>query len=317
MRIIFMGTPEFGVLPLEHLVLNGFQVVAVYTQPDKPAGRGQKSVPSAVKRLALSLSLPVFEPASFKSPEVVEELRQLQPDAIVVAAYGKILPQAVLDIPPRRCINIHASLLPRHRGAAPIPAAIMAGDGFTGVTIMLMEAGMDTGPMLARAMIQVSPQDTTGSLTGKLSLIGAHLVQDVLVRWFRGEIMPQPQNEAEATYTRPIKKEDGEIDWKREAVDIWRRVRAYSPWPGSYTFWQGKRLKIIEAVPLVQGESREAGRVVALEKTDELEAAFGVQTGKGVLGISSLQLEGKRAMPSAEFLRGYRDFVGSKLGNEV
>jgi len=308
-----MGTPGFAVPSLEHLVLNGYQVVAVYTKPDRPTGRGQKLVSSPVKQVAEAWELPVIQPASLKRAEVVEQLAGFHPDVIVVAAFGQILPQSVLSIPSHGCLNIHPSLLPRFRGASPVAAAILAGDEFTGVSIMLMDEGLDTGPVLARAQIPISLQDTTGSLTDKLSLVAAHLLQDVLVRWLRDELTPQPQDKAEVTYSGSISKGEGDIDWHLPAIDIWRRVRAFYPWPGCYTRWQGKRLKIIEAILLPEEGTAEAGRVVALAKAVASEAAFGVHTGEGILGVLKVQLEGKRAMSAAEFLRGQRQFIGATL----
>lgn len=190
MRVIFMGTPELSVSPLEHLILNQYQVVAVYTQPDKPVGRGRSRAFSPMKEAALAWKLPVVQPVSLKGVEVVEQLAGFHPDVIVVAAFGQILPQSVLDVPRYGCVNIHPSLLPRFRGASPVAAAILAGDEFTGVSVMLMDKGLDTGPVLTRAQIQISRQDTTGSLTGKLSLLGAQLLLEVLPRWARGEITP-------------------------------------------------------------------------------------------------------------------------------
>jgi len=310
LRVIFMGTPEFAVAPLEHLVLNQYQVVAVYTQPDKPAGRGRSPAPSPVKRAALNWELPVAQPARLQSSEVVTQLADFHPDVIVVAAFGQILPQSVLDIPRYGCINIHPSLLPRFRGASPVAAAILAGDEFTGVSIMLMDAGLDTGPVLTRAQIPVSVHDTTDSLTAKLSLLSAQLLLEVLPHWARGELTPQPQSEAKATYCSPISKEEGEIDWHLPAIDIWRRVRAFQPWPGCYTRWGGRQLKIIEAVPLPGEGTFAVGQVIALSKE---AAAFGVHTRAGVLGVLKVQLEGKRAMSAAEFLRGQRQFIGAIL----
>mgnify|MGYP003681896042 CR=1 FL=1 len=312
MRIVFMGTPEFAVPPLEHLILNQYQVVAVYTQPDKPAGRGRSLVFPPVKRAALSWKLPVAQPTSLKGEEVVKQLVGFHPDVIVVAAFGQILPQSVLDIPSYGCINIHPSLLPRFRGASPVATGILAGGEFTGVSIMLMDKGLDTGPILTRAQISISTQDTTGSLTAKLSHIGARLLQEVLVGWLKGKLTPKPQNETEATYSSPITKEDGEINWHLPAIDIWRRVRAFQPWPVSYTRWRGRQLKIIEAVPLSGERTLEVGQVIALTPAKE-GAAFGVYTGDGVLGVSRVQLEGKRAMSAAEFLRGQREFIGAIL----
>ena len=310
LRILFMGTPEFAVPSLECLILNQYQIAAVYTQPDKPVGRGRSLVASPVKKAAVARKLPVAQPVSLKKAEAVAQLADFHPDVIVVAAFGQILLQSVLDIPPYGCINIHPSLLPRFRGASPVAAAILAGDEVTGVSIMLMDSGLDTGPVLAREQIPISPQDTTGSLTVKLSQVAARLLPEVLVRWTGGEITPQPQNEAEATYSGTINKEAGEIDWHLPAVDIGRRVRAFQPWPGCYTRWQGKRLEIIEATPQPGEGSFEIGQVVAINKEG---VALGVYTGEGILGVLKVHLEGKRVMPTAEFLRGQRQFIGAVL----
>ena len=314
MRIIFMGTPEFAVAPLEHLILNQYQVVAVYTQPDKPVGRGRSLSFPPVKKTALTWNLPVIQPLSLKKAEVVTQLADFCPDVIVVAAFGQILPPSVLEIPRYGCINIHPSLLPRFRGASPVAAAILAGDEFTGVSLMLLDQGLDKGPILTRAQIPVKGQDTTGSLATKLSLVAAWLLQDVLVRWLRSELNPQPQDETEATYCSLISKEAGEIDWQMPAIDIWRRVRAFQPWPGCHTWWQGRRLKIIEAVPMLGETTLDAGRVVTwVSATGELEGAFGIHTGDGILGVIKVQVEGKRVMSAAEFLRGQRQFIGAIL----
>ncbi len=310
MRVIFMGTPEFAVPPLEHLLLNQYQVVAVYTQPDRAAGRGRSLISSPVKRVAVDQGLPVMQPTSFKKEEAVAQLASFQPDVTVVAAFGQILPQSVLDIPAYRCINLHPSLLPKFRGASPVATAILAGDEFTGVSIMLMDAGLDTGPVLVQAQVPISARDTTGSLTAKLSLIAAQLLMEVLPRWVGGELTPRPQDEAEATYCGTITKEQGEIDWHLPAIDIWRRVRAFYPWPGCYTKWQGKQLKIVEAVPLPGEKKLKVGQVVALNKEG---AVFAVNTADGVLGILKVQLEGKRVMSADEFLRGQKQLIGAIL----
>ena len=310
MRIVFMGTPEFGVPVLRRLVLNDYQVVAVYTQPDRLAGRGRRETLSAIKRAALELNLPVVQPAGLKKTEVVAELADFKPDVIVVAAYGQILPKAVLEIPEYGCINIHPSLLPRHRGASPVASAILAGDGFTGVSIMLMDEGLDTGPVLARAQIPVSDIDSTGSLTSKLSLVAAHLLQDVLPGWKKGQLKPQPQDETEANYSGIITKESGEIDWHQPADVIWRQVRAFQPWPGCYTSWRGKRLKIIEAKPIAEENDAAEGQVVAMA-----QGGFGIKTGDGVLEILVVQLEGKQEMAADEFLRGKRQLICNVLPN--
>jgi methionyl-tRNA formyltransferase len=306
-----MGSPEFAVPHLEYLVHNQYQVVAVYTQPDRRAGRGRTLASPPVKRAAQALGLKVVQPAKLGEAGVAEQIARLRPDVIVVAAFGQILPKSVLAIPRFGCLNVHPSLLPRFRGASPVASAILAGDGFTGVSIMLMDEGLDTGPVLARAQVPISARDTTGLLTTKLSLIGARLLGEVLVGWTRGELTPQPQNEAEATYSGEITKEGGEIDWHRPAVALWRRVRAFSPWPGCYTTWQGRRLEIIEAVPLTGEGTFKIGEVVMLPEGST--AAFGIYTGEGVLGVSRVQLEGKRAISGAEFLRGQRGFIGAIL----
>lgn len=312
-----MGTPGFAVTPLEQLVDNGYQVVAVYTQPDRAAGRGRSLVAPPLKKAALARGLPVMQPASMKRGPVAEEMAGLQPDVIVVAAFGQILPWAVLNIPPLGCVNIHPSLLPRYRGTAPVPGAILNGDTFTGLSIMLMDPGMDTGPVLSRAQIPIAPADTTGSLMSRLSLVGAQTLLDVLPRFARSEIVPQPQDEDKATYTSLISKDAGGIDWKLPAVDIARRVRAFQPWPVCYTTWQGRQLKMLEAVhPAIDAvspreeDSREAGRVVALKGR---ATAFGVITGEGILGVVRVQMEGKRVMSAAEFMHGQRGFIGAVL----
>ncbi|MDP2731122.1 MAG: methionyl-tRNA formyltransferase [Dehalococcoidales bacterium] len=310
MRVVFMGTPQFAVPPLEHLLFNGYQVVAVYTQPDRAAGRGRLLAASPVKRVAIDWGLPVVQPASFKKTEVVAELASFKPDVIVVAAFGQILSQSVLDIPVYGCFNLHPSLLPRFRGASPVAAAILAGDQFTGVSVMQMEAGLDSGPVLVQARVPVFSQDTTGSLTAKLSLIAAHLLLETLPRWLKGELTPRPQEEAEATYCPTISNKESKIDWHLPAVAIWRQVRAWQPWPGCYTEWRGKRLKIIESLPLPGESAPEAGRVVALNKEG---AVFGIGSGEGILGVLKVQLEGKRVMTAAEFLRGQPQFIGAVL----
>jgi methionyl-tRNA formyltransferase len=305
-----MGSPEFAVPSLERLILNRYQVVAVYTQPDRPAGRGHSLGSTPVKRAAASWGLPVVQPDSLKEAGVEAQLADFRPDVIVIAALGQILPQPVLGLPEYGCVNIHPSLLPRFRGASPVASAILAGDDFTGVSLMLLDEGLDTGPILGRAQISISPQDTTGSLTARLSLIAAQLLGEVLPRWLRGEIEPQPQSEAEATYSAQISKEEGELDWHLPAVEIWRRVRAFQPWPECYTTWQGKQLKIIEAMPLPGEGAADVGQVVAVKGA---EAGFGIGAGEGVLGVSRVQLEGKRAISTADFLRGQRQFMGAVL----
>ena len=310
MRIIFMGSPEFAVPSLEQLVLNRYRVAAVYTQPDRPAGRGRALVPPPVKVAALKMGLRVMQPESIRTEAAVAQMAEFKPDVIIVCAYGQILTQALLDIPPLQCVNIHFSLLPRHRGASPVMAAILAGDEFAGVSIQLVRKKLDTGPVLARAEIPVALQDNTGTLTAKLALVGANLLTDALTGWLRGEITPRPQDDSLATYFSQIKKEDGEIDWALPAITIGRRVRAFNPWPGCYTAWRGKQLKIIEAEALPKDSSPGAGKVIVLTGRGD---GPGIGTGEGVLRVLKLQLEGRRAVTAAEFLRGQRDFIGGKL----
>ena len=308
MHILFMGTPEFAVPTLEHLIHSEHQVVAVYTQPDKPAGRGQATTFSAVKKVALNHRLSLFQPDSLRKPQEIAAIATLQPDLIVVAAFGQILPQSVLEIPPFGCLNVHPSLLPRFRGPSPVAAAILAGDEITGVSIMLMDKGMDTGPVLTQAQILILPEDTTGALTEKLAQLGTQLLMETLPRWFVCSLIPVPQKDEDALYSRLVTKEEAEIDWHLPAVDLWRRMRAFQPLPGCYTRFRGKRLKLIETTPLPEVEGKQPGRVVAVGET-----GVGVQTGRGVLALLRLQLEGKRAMGAEEFLRGQRDFLGALL----
>jgi methionyl-tRNA formyltransferase len=304
-----MGTPEFALPALDRLVSGGHEVLAVYTQPDKPAGRGRGLVSSAVKKAALDYGLPVWQPPSLRPPEERERLADLRPEVIVVAAFGLLLPQNILDIPPFGCLNIHPSLLPRHRGSSPVAAAILAGDEITGVSIMLLDKGMDTGPLLAQQEVTISPQDTTGSLMAKLAQLGGQLLMQTLPLWLEGKLTPQPQDNEKATYSRLITKEEGELDWQRPAIELWRKVRAFQPWPGCYTTWQGRRLKVMEVTPLSGGG--EPGRVIAIEETRGI--TVGVQAGEGVLGLLQLQLEGKRVMSAEEFVRGQRGFIGALL----
>jgi methionyl-tRNA formyltransferase len=308
LHIVFMGSPAVAVPALEQLITNRFNVVAVYTQPDRPAGRGRGLLASAVKEAALRHGLEVVQPESLKPPDVLEKLASYKPDVIVVCAYGQILPRTVIELPPKQCLNVHYSLLPRHRGASPVMAAILAGDEFTGVSVQIVRMKLDTGPLLASAAIPVSPVDTTGTLASKLSIIGAQLLQETLTGWMRGEITPREQDESRATYFGQVKKEEGEIDWNRPAVEIWRRIRAFQPWPGCYTSWKGKQLKINSAMPIRVETTSEPGTVVPLDNTN-----VGVVTGDGILKIIGLQYEGKRAMHTHAFVQGQRDFTGSQL----
>ena len=259
MRAVFMGTPEFAVPSLTRLITGGYDVVAVYSQPDRRAGRGREPISPPVKAAAQRMGIPVQQPESFRSEDVITQLAEYQPDFIVVCAYGQILTQSVLDIPPYQCLNIHFSLLPRYRGASPVAAAILAGDKFTGVSLQLVRQKLDTGPLLMAGAVPVMPWDSTGSLVGKLSRVAPGLLLEALTGWLRGEREHRPQDEARATYFAQLRKEEGEIDWNLPAVEIWRRVRALYPWPGCFTTWRGKQLKITAAMAYPEEETATAG----------------------------------------------------------
>lgn len=306
-RIVFMGTPEFAVPTLKALA-DARQVVGVVTQPDRKAGRGRELRPSPVKEIALERDLPLFQPQTLRTPEAVAHLAAWEPDAIVVAAFGQILRQDVLDLPPHGCLNVHASLLPRWRGN-PLAAAIMAGDEVTGVTIMKMDAGLDTGPILSQREEPIRPDDTYATLEERLSQIGAALLIETLPAYLAGELVPRPQPEEGVTYAPQLRKEDGQIDWHKSAVELDRQIRAVTPWPGAFTTLQGKRLKILQATPRPdwRGDAL-PGTIVAL--ADECVVA----TGKGALRLEMVQLAGKRPMDIEAFLCGQRECVGACLG---
>ncbi len=310
-RIVFMGTPGFAVPPLEQLA-ESYQIAAVVTQPDRPAGRKRRLTAPPVKEAALARSLPVWQPPSLRTPEAAAHLRTLAPDLIIVVAFGHILRADVLDIPPHGCLNLHGSLLPKYRGAAPVTAAILAGETETGITLMRMDEGMDTGPIIAQATCSIAPDDTTATLSDKLCHLGADLLTDTLPAWLAGDLTPQPQDHAQATYCRPIAKAEGRLDWQRPAEELARRVRAFTPWPTAFTTWRGKSLKVLRAAPLPgwRGEGQ-PGRVIALED------GVGVVTGEGALRLLIVQLAGKRAITTEDFARGQREFVGSVLGEST
>ncbi len=309
-RTVFMGTPQFAVTILESLLQSSCQVLAVYTQPDKPAGRGRPVVFPPVKKLALERQIPVIQPKTFKSSEVVEKLASFQPELIIVAAFGAILPPEVLSLPKFACLNVHPSLLPRHRGPSPVANTILCGDELTGVTIMLMDAGLDTGPILAQEKVGISFMNTTGSLSSKLADGGAKLLLETLPKWLGSELRPQAQDESQSTYSKLITGKDAEIDWHLSAVELWRRVRAYNPWPSCYTWCWEKRLKIHKAIPCGGVAEGETGEVIALAESP----GVGVVTRHGILGLCQVQLEGRREMSVDEFIRGKRDFIGCVLG---
>ena len=305
--IVFMGTSNLAVPALQWLIASDYRLAAVYTQPDRPAGRGRTLSASPVNRVALDHGIAVCQPATLKDATVIDAIGRLRPDVIVVAAYGKLLPDDLLNIPPHGCINIHPSLLPKHRGPSPVQGALLAGDEHTGVTIILLDRDVDAGPIVAQTKVPIGPEDTAASLSRRLAETGAQLLADTLPGWLSGTITAQPQRHEEASYTSPLSKKEGEIKWHMAAVDLWRRVRALQPWPGSYTHWQGKLLKVIEAAPL-PGAYGEPGLVVPLG-----DGGVGVQTADGVLGLMQVQLEGKRQMSIDEFRRGHSHFVGALL----
>jgi len=309
-RIVFMGTPEFAAPVLEALV-DAHQVVGVVTQPDRPAGRGRRLVPSPVKQLAVERGLPTFQPNSLRPPDAVAHLATWEPDVIVVAAFGQILRQDVLDLPPHGCLNVHASLLPRWRGAAPLAAAILAGDEVTGVTIMQMDAGLDTGPTLSQEKVPIRPDDTRATLGERLARLGAELLVDMLPAYLSGNLVPRNQPDEGATYARQLRKEDGLLDWSLPAIELDRRIRAFTPWPGAFTTWHGRTLKVLQATPLpATRQDVPPGTVVALG-----DGAAAV-TGSGALSLEEVQLAGKRSIDIDAFLRGQRGFVGSRLGKQ-
>ncbi len=323
-RIVFMGSPDFALPTLRRLVESEHEVVAVYTQPDRPAGRGRALQAPPAKQLALAHGVAVYQPDRVSAPEVVSELAVLAPDLIVIAAYGQILKQPVLDVPLRGVVNVHASLLPLHRGAAPVAAAILAGDEETGVTIMQTELALDAGPILAQRPVPISPHDTTGNLTERLAKEGADLLLEVLPAWLEGSLTPTPQDESKVTYAPTLRKEDGRVDWGLPAEDIWRRLRAFTPWPGAFTYLDGQPLRLLDTWPLpASDEALPAGTVVPCPPgagaPDEAglpirQAGFAVVTGRGLLAVMRLQLAGRRPLPAADFLRGQRHLMGKRLG---
>lgn len=314
MRMIFMGTSELSVTVLESLVKAGHEIVDVYTRADKPAGRGRKPAPPPVKEASQRLGLPVYQPATIKTPEEIERVRRIKPDIAVIAAYGRLIPGDMLDIPPLKFINLHPSLLPKYRGAAPINAPILAGDKETGVSIFVLEEGMDTGPILAQKSMPITPADTGETLSQKLAILGAELLVDTIPRWARGEIKPQPQDDSQATYTHIIKKEEGRLDWSRTAVELWRQVRAFQPWPGSFTTWNGQLLKVLDSEPIASPVEGDPGRTLLVPDPGNPGRRLpAVQTGEGLLVLRKVQLEGHRPLEAHVFLMGERDFAGSQL----
>ena len=315
MRVVFMGTPDFVLPVLEGLLSGGYQVVGVYTRPDRPAGRGRRLTLPPVKEYAQKHGLAVFQPPSLRREGVVQELASLDPEVIIVAAYGRILPIEVLEVPSRGVLNLHPSLLPKYRGASPVAAVLLEGDSVAGITVMLMDHGMDTGGIVAQRQTLVLPKETAEELTHRLFDLGAALLREVLPAWVAGEIAAVPQEEEQATTTRLYAKEDGELDWSLSAVALERRLRAFHTWPGCYTHWGGKLLKILEGALMGDESPRhgEPGQVVPLPEGGT--PAVAVVTGQGLLGLVRVQLEGRRSQTSEEFVRGYPQFLNARLSS--
>ncbi len=307
MRLIFLGSPAFAVHPLEALVAAGHTIAAVITQPDRPAGRERRLTPPPVKLAAERLGLPVLQPATLRDPDVVAQLADLRPEAGIVAAYGEILRRNVLAIPPLGYLNLHPSLLPRHRGPTPVAGAILAGDQETGVSIMLLDPGMDSGPILAQSVVPLPPDARAGPLTDELFRLGARLLVETLAAYAAGALTPQPQDHTLATVTRMLKKEDGQIDWSLPAAQIERMTRAYDPWPGAYTQWQGRTLRLLRAAvrPEPPGEAPPGTLLGRGSEGGPL-----VATGQGALELLEVQPAGKRPMPGADWFNGLRDATG-------
>lgn len=307
LRTVFMGTPEFAVGSLQGLLDSGVNLVGVYTQPDRPKGRGKKLAASPVKQLALEHGIPVFQPQKLRHPDAVKELQELQPDLIIVVAYGQILPKAVLEIPSHHCINVHASLLPKYRGAAPINKVIIDGETETGVTTMLMDVGLDTGDMLIKRSLEIDKNETAGQLHDRLARLGREALEETLLQLCAGTLGAEKQNDALSCYAPMLKKEDGLIDWKKPAEEIHNQVRGLDPWPGAYTYLDDEVLKIA-ATEVVEDISGDPGTILSADKTGVCVAC-----GEGALVIGELQLPGKKRLSAMNFLSGRPLFSGTQL----
>ena len=309
MKVVFMGTPDFAVPTLEKIIEAGHEVLAVVTQPDKAKGRGKKVIFSPVKEKAMEHNLPVYQPRRAREPEFIEQMRALNPDVMVVVAFGQILPKDILDIPKYGCINVHASLLPKYRGAAPIQWAVINGDAVSGVTTMQMDVGLDTGDTLLKTEVPLAEDETGGSLFDKLSTLGGELLIETLEKIQAGDIHPEKQDDSQAgEYARTLDKALGNVDFSMSAAAIERLIRGLNPWPSAYTFYNGKTMKLWKA-EVVPGTDAAPGQIVSVDKQ-----SFTVQTGEGGLRILELQLEGKKRMDAGAFLRGCALSAGEMLG---
>lgn len=310
MRIVFMGTPEFAVPSLEALLSSGDQVVGVVCQPDRPKGRGHQLVAPPVKLVAERAGIPVLQPLKIRTPEFLQSLSSWQPDVIAVAAYGRILHAPILQLPPMGCVNVHGSLLPRYRGAAPVQWAVINGETETGITTMLMDEGMDTGAMLLQEKLEILPEDTAGTLAPRLAALGGRLLIDTLTQLKGGTLVPTKQDDQQATMAPLLKKEDGLINWTLSATSLTNRVRGLSPWPGAYTFLGDERWNIWKAVTQVSATTDTPGTIVAVHKQSIL-----VATGEGFLEIREIQTANSKRMAVSQFLAGHRVVVGRQLGS--
>lgn len=306
MRLVFLGTPAFAVPTLERTVQAGHDVVAVLTQPDRPRGRGQQPAPPPVKEAALRLGLPVYQPERVRRPEAVEQLRSFGADAMVVVGYGQIIPQVVIDLAPLGIINVHASLLPKYRGAGPIQWAIVNGETRTGVTTMRINAGLDTGDMLLKTETEIGPEETAVELGSRLAVMGADLLVETLAGLAAGTIVPEPQDDSQATLAPLLKKEDGRIDWSAPATAIHNRVRGLQPWPGGFTTFRGQTLSVLRTRVAGVGQGA-PGRIVSLRP-------LLVTSGDGTLEIAEVQMEGRKRMAAADFVNGQRVRLDEVLG---
>lgn len=320
MRVVFMGTPDFSVPTLKALAKGGHEILGVFTQPDRPAGRGRKLKPSPVKAAAAELNLPVFQPERIKSGEWIELLRDLAPESIIVVAYGQILPKDILELPERGCINVHASLLPAYRGAAPIHWAVIRGEPYTGVTTMLMNEGLDTGDMLLKQQLVIPGEATTGEIHDQLAEIGAELLLKTLAELEEGSLKPIPQT-GNSNYASLLKREHEGLDWSREAGVLHNQIRGLNPWPGAFTSFQGENLKIWRSRLFRQDPAgdRRAGDAVLLGPAEPgqiiqvLGDALLVQTGEGILSVLEVQPAGKRPMKARDFFNGRHGRIGEKF----
>jgi len=310
MRIVFMGTPEFSVPSLRALLNSDHSVVGVVTQPDRPKGRGQELTASPIKQLAVQHKIPTLQPLKMKDPGFLDSLSAWKPDLIVVAAFGRILPKIILDVPPHHCINVHASLLPKYRGAGPIQWAIIRGERETGITTMLMDEGMDTGAILLQERVSITPDDTAGTLSSKLAEVGGRLLIETIARLEKGTLVPQPQDHARATMAPLLKKEDGLLDCTMPAVELANRVRGLSPWPGAYTYLEEDRWVIWKAEAL----DRSTTAVPPGTIMDATKEGLLVATGSGVLRIMEFQPANSRRMSVAQYLAGHTLAPGLWLG---